>query len=168
MIVSALYASTGWDWIKRLFWTPRIYSSIPLLRYSSTPLLIYSANTLLLYSFIPLFIYSSTYLLLYSYSPLLHYSSPLLLYYSTPLNNVNTRRMSQPDMDSIFTKTIFEILWSKETIICFIAPRILDEHCRCIYLYLQIQPRENWFQYVRRVYAIAINFPCIRTLLQSK
>jgi len=24
--------------------------------------------------------------------------------------------------------------------------------------------RENWFQYVRRVYATAINFPCITTL----
>ena len=29
---------------------------------------------------------------------------------------------------------------------------------------LQIPPRENWFQYVRRVYATAINFPCITTL----
>ena len=28
---------------------------------------------------------------------------------------------------------------------------------------LQIPPRENWFQYVRRVYATAINFPCIIT-----
>ena len=27
--------------------------------------------------------------------------------------------------------------------------------------------RENWFQYVRRVYATAINFPCIITLPQS-
>ena len=25
-------------------------------------------------------------------------------------------------------------------------------------------PRENWFQYVRRVYATTINFPCISTL----
>ena len=25
---------------------------------------------------------------------------------------VNTRRMSQPDMESIFTKTIYEIFWS--------------------------------------------------------
>ena len=29
---------------------------------------------------------------------------------------------------------------------------------------LHIPPRENWFQYVRRVYATAINFPCIITL----
>jgi len=32
---------------------------------------------------------------------------------------------------------------------------------------LQIPPRENWFQYVRRVYATAIYFPCIITLYTS-
>ena len=41
--------------------------------------------------------------------------------------------------------------------------RILDEHW-CIYSCLQIPPRENWFQYIRRVYTTAINFPCISTL----
>ena len=46
---------------------------------------------------------------------------------------------------------------------CFYPPRILDEHCS-IYSCLQIPPRENWFQYVRRVYATAINFPSIITL----
>ena len=46
---------------------------------------------------------------------------------------VNTRRMSQPDMESI----------------------------------LQIPPRENWFQYVRLVYATAINFPRIITLISA-
>ena len=35
---------------------------------------------------------------------------------------------------------------------------------RCIFSCLQIPPRENWFQYVRRVYATAIKFPCIITL----
>ena len=45
-------------------------------------------------------------------------------------------------------------------------PRILDEH-RCIYSCLQIPPRENWFQYVRREYATSINFPCISTLLET-
>ena len=30
-----------------------------------------------------------------------------------------------------------------------------------------IPPRENWFQYVRRVYATAINFPCIIFLLSQ-
>ena len=144
-----------------------LLASTPLLLFSGTPLLHYSSTLQIHYSSTPLFLYLSTPLLIYS-STLIHlYSTtPLLFCFTTPLQN--TRRMSRPDMDSIFTKTIFEILWSKETIICFIAPRILDEHCRCIYLYLQIQPRENWFQYVRRVSAIAINFPCIRTLLQSK
>ena len=37
-------------------------------------------------------------------------------------------------------------------------PWILNEHL-CIYSCLQIPPRKNWFQYLRRVYAIAINFP---------
>ena len=30
-----------------------------------------------------------------------------------------------------------------------------DARCSC----LQIPPRENWFQYVHRVYTTAINFP---------
>jgi len=34
-----------------------------------------------------------------------------------------------------------------------------------IYSCLQIPPRENWFQYIHRVYATAINFPCITTLM---
>ena len=35
---------------------------------------------------------------------------------------------------------------------------------RCLYSCLQIPPKENWFQSVRRVYATAVNFPCIITL----
>ena len=86
---------------------------------------------------------------------------------------VNTRRMSQPDLESIFTKIINEIFQSKKTIMwifkifkiqCFYPPRILNEHW-CIYSCLQIPPRENWFQYVRRVCATAINFPCINTMV---
>ena len=49
----------------------------------------------------------------------------------------------------------------------FYPPRILNEH-GCIFSYLQIPPRENWFQYVRRVYATEINFPCIITLKKPK
>ena len=45
----------------------------------------------------------------------------------------------------------------------FNPPRILDEHW-CIYSCLQIPLRENWFQYLRRVYTTAIIFPCIITL----
>ena len=47
---------------------------------------------------------------------------------------------------------------------CFYPPRILNEHW-CIYSCLQIPPRENWFQCVRRVYTTAINFPCFSTLV---
>jgi len=86
---------------------------------------------------------------------------------------VNTRRMSQPDMESIFTKIIYEIFWFTITWIikiikmkCFVLARILEEHW-CIYFCLQIPPRENWFQYVRGVYTTAINFPCISTLTPS-
>ena len=49
---------------------------------------------------------------------------------------------------------------------CFYPPPILNEH-RCIYSCLQIPPKENWFQYVRRVYETAINFLCIITLLPT-
>jgi len=49
---------------------------------------------------------------------------------------------------------------------CSYPPRILNEHW-CIYSCLQIPPRENWFQYVRRVYATAINFPCIIILVTN-
>ena len=34
----------------------------------------------------------------------------------------------------------------------------------CIFSCFQSLPRENWFQYVRRLYETAINFPCIITL----
>ena len=40
---------------------------------------------------------------------------------------------------------------------------LLNEHW-CIYSSLQIPPKENWFQCVRRVYTTAINFPCITPL----
>ena len=49
---------------------------------------------------------------------------------------------------------------------CSNPSRILNEHW-CIYSCLQIPPKENWFQYVRRVYATAINFPCIITLVKT-
>ena len=85
--------------------------------------------------------------------------------------NVNKKRMSQPDMGSIFH---LKIQWNILVILCdfsrfskfnaFILHRILNEHWY-IYSCLQIPPRENWFQYVRRVYATAINFPCIITLI---
>ena len=36
-----------------------------------------------------------------------------------------------------------------------------------IRLVFTLPPRENWFQYVRRVYETAINFPYITTLLST-
>ena len=84
--------------------------------------------------------------------------------------NVNTRRMSKPEMGFIFhIKKRWNILAIGNYYVnyqnfqnqCFYPPRIQEEHW-CIYSCLQIPPRENWFQYVRRVYAI--NFPCISTL----
>ena len=91
--------------------------------------------------------------------------------------NVNTRRMSKPDMGSIFhisnqwnILVIRNIMWIIKIIKiqCFYPPRILNEHW-CIYSCLQNPPRENWFQYVRKVYiATAIKFPCISTLIESK
>ena len=47
---------------------------------------------------------------------------------------------------------------------CVYPHRILNEHW-CIYSCLKIPPRDNWFQYMRRVYATEINFPCIITLV---
>ena len=38
----------------------------------------------------------------------------------------------------------------------------------CLHSCLQIPPPKNWFQYVSRVYATAINFPCIITLLRGQ
>ena len=46
---------------------------------------------------------------------------------------------------------------------CFYPPRILEARW-CISSCLHTLPRENWFQYVRREYATAINFPCISAL----
>ena len=82
--------------------------------------------------------------------------------------NLNTRRMSQPDMGSIFhIKNQWNILVIENYFVNYqnfqINARILNEHL-CIYSCLQIPPKENWFQYVRRVYTTAINFPCITPL----
>ena len=46
---------------------------------------------------------------------------------------------------------------------CFYLPWIQKEH-RYIYSCSQTPPRENWFEYERREYATAINFPCLITL----
>ena len=66
---------------------------------------------------------------------------------------VNTRRMSQPDMGSIFTKIIYEIFWPWETIMLifkiikiksFYPPRILDEQWG-IYSFYKFRPERTGF-----------------------
>ena len=88
--------------------------------------------------------------------------------------NVNARRMSQPDMGSIFPiKNQWNILVTGNFYVNYqIYQNVMlltlsdtKKHW-CIYSCLQIPPRENWFQYVRRVYATAIIFPSIITLSQ--
>jgi len=36
-----------------------------------------------------------------------------------------------------------------------------------LFFFTNSSHRENWFQYVRRVYANALNFPCIITLIRQ-
>ena len=52
---------------------------------------------------------------------------------------------------------------SCENLMLLTSSDILNEHW-CIYSCLRILPRESWFQNVSRVYATAINFPCITNL----
>ena len=84
--------------------------------------------------------------------------------------NVNTRRMSETDMGSIFLIKKSMKYSGQRKLFCELSelskcnsPRKLNEHC-CINSCLQIQ---NWFQYVRRVYTTAINFPCIIPLAST-
>ena len=88
--------------------------------------------------------------------------------------NVNTRRMSKPNIGSIFhIKNQWNILvignyyvnYQNYQNLMLLTFSDTNEHW-CIYSCLQILLRENWFQYVRRVYAAAINFPCIITLVR--
>ena len=88
--------------------------------------------------------------------------------------NVHTRRMSQPDKGSIFnTKKNNEIFWSKETITliikiikikCFYPPRIVNNTDASILVHKFDQERTGFNISARRLYAIAINFPCLITL----
>ena len=92
--------------------------------------------------------------------------------------NVNTRRMSKSDMRSIFhIKNQWHILvivnyyvnyqnYKLSKLNAFNLLGYKNEHW-CIYSFLQIPPRENWFQYVRKVCATAVNFPCSIPLIQN-
>ena len=80
--------------------------------------------------------------------------------------NVNTRRMSKPDIGSIFHIKKSMKYSGHRKLLCELSKlskfnaRILSKQW-CIYSCLHIPPKENWFQCVRRVYTTAINFPCI-------
>ena len=92
-----------------------------------------------------------------------------VMYCSLLGGNVNTRWISKPDIEFIFhIKNQWNILVIGNYYVNYQNYQnlmlILNEHW-CIYSCLQIPPRENWFQYVRRVYVTAINFPCIITLV---
>ena len=100
-----------------------------------------------------------------------------LLYCSvlSPGGNVNTRRMSKPDMRSIFhIKNQWNILVIENYNVNyhnFQNSMLLSSDSKRTLIYLfdlfTNFPRENWFQWTRRVYATyatAIKFPCIITL----
>ena len=83
--------------------------------------------------------------------------------------NVNTRRMLKPDMGSVFhiKKNQWNILvigncyvnyQNYQNIMLLISS---DTKRRLRHLFLFTNSKENWFQYVRRVFTTAINFPCI-------
>ena len=67
--------------------------------------------------------------------------------------NVNTRRMSKPDMGTIFHIKKSMKYSGHRKLLCELSK-------------LSNSAQRNWFQYVRRVYTTAINFPCITPLTQ--
>ena len=86
--------------------------------------------------------------------------------------NVNTRRMSKPEMGFIFhIKKRWNILaignyyvnYQNFQNLMLLTSSDTKKHW-CIYSCLQISPKENWFQFVLRVYTTAINFPCLTFL----
>ena len=85
--------------------------------------------------------------------------------------NVNTRRMLELDMGSIFQIRKSMKYSGHRKLLCELSKlsnlmllTSSDTERARIYSCLQIRPKENWFQYVRRVYTTAINFPCITPL----
>ena len=77
---------------------------------------------------------------------------------------------------SIFYIKINKIFWLLETFVWiikiikikyFYPPRILTNTDASILVY-NYRPERTWFQYVRREYATAINFPYITTLIITK
>ena len=89
--------------------------------------------------------------------------------------NVNTRRMSKPDMGSIFhINNQWNILVIGKYYVNYqnyqnsmlITSWDTERTLRHLFLFTN-SAGENWFQYVRRVYMTANNFPCIIPLIYS-
>ena len=86
----------------------------------------------------------------------------------------NTRRMSQPDMDPIFTKIIYEIFCSLETLMwifkinkikCFYLPRILEDTDASI-LDFKFRPDRvsmKWLNLLRKICTIFAQIFFLRT-----
>ena len=91
--------------------------------------------------------------------------------------NVNPRRMSKPDMGSIFhiKKNQWNILvianyyvnYQNHQNLMLLTSSDTKRTLMHLFLFTNSANRENWFQYVRRVYATAINFPCIISLVYT-
>ena len=90
--------------------------------------------------------------------------------------NGNTRMMSKPGMGSIFhIKNQWNILFIGNYYVNYQDYQNLmlftSSDTKQTLMHLSLftnSPRENLFQYVRRVYATTINFPCIITLVWRK
>ena len=85
---------------------------------------------------------------------------------------VDTRRMSQPDMESIFTKMIYEIFWSKKTIVWIIkilsklnALFLLDTRQILMYFVYHFCPERTGFNMHTEYTQLQLTFlalvPCI-------
>ena len=99
------------------------------------------------------------------------YCSVLSLY-----GNVNARKISKPDMGSIFyIKNQWNIIFIGNYCVNYQNYQNLmllsssDSKRTLMYLFLfSNSARENWFQYELRVYTTAINFPCSITLTELR
>ena len=102
-----------------------------------------------------------------------------LLYCIVPSlgGNVNTRRMSKPDMGSIFhINNQWSILvighyyvnYQNYQNLMLLISSYTKRTLMHLFLFTNSEKKELVSIYIRRVYATAINFPCIKTLLYFK
>ena len=90
--------------------------------------------------------------------------------------NVNTRRMSKPDMESIFHIKKLMKYSGHRNLLCelsklsnLLLSTFSDTKRTLMHLFLFTNSvQRELFQYVRRVYTTEINFPCIKPLVIFK